>query len=62
MEKKKKKLLVAKSEKMRTQLKTSYPTLDKEVRKSARVEKKTYIEMMAEETEPEALKQNIKPL
>ena len=56
---KKKKIHTIKSERMKAKLQKEYSTLDKEVKKRARADKKTYIENIAEEAETAAAKQDM---
>ena len=56
---KKRKILSTKSTRLKAQLKASYHTLDKEIKKSTRADKKRYIEKIAEEAETAASKQDM---
>ena len=56
---KKKKILTTKSHRQKAQLQTLYSALDKEVKKSARADRKAYIEKIAEEAEAAASKQDM---
>ena len=55
---KKRKILSTRSTRLKAQLTASYRTLNKEVKKSARADKKGYIERIAEEAEAAASKQD----
>ena len=56
---KKRKILSPRSARLKAQMKESYRTLDKEVKRSTRADKKRYIEKIAEEAETAASKQDM---
>ena len=56
---KKRKILSTRSARLKAQMKESYCTLDKEVKRSTTVDKKRYIEKIAEEAETAASKQDM---
>ncbi|XP_062570395.1 uncharacterized protein LOC134232444 [Saccostrea cucullata] len=59
---KKKKILSTKSKRQKDQLQAEYRTIDKEVKKNARADRKAYTEKLANEAEQAASKQDIQTL